>query len=331
MNYPSSQSSNPDYIKANLLKIYDEELKSKKNSYLSEREKLIEQENELILREQEKIKMEEKQREEKQKKLMEMQYKDYIEGLHEKEVKIEKEYKEKLIPLQLSLPMNSNENLNSYHKKIYQLSDKADLNRKLFLDFQEKNKNAKNNYRYNPITKKYTEIKNDNINNNNNKSALIMNNSNNNIFSKEFISKQKAIEEARLIKERERMLAQEKQEKILEEERKKMYREYLDQQIKERIPVKLANEHFPPSIVAKSMADFKNVPVYSRLAQYSPINKSKFVEVNPFSEKKYELGRSILMHNPILNPRFDYAYNKYLVPRYGDEYRNLYGGIKEDE
>ena len=45
------------------------------------------------------------------------------------------------------------------------------------------------------------------------------------------------------------------------------------------------------------------------------MNRNKLVEINPYSMKKTELGDSDLHHNPILNPVFNYKYNKYLFPR----------------
>ena len=44
------------------------------------------------------------------------------------------------------------------------------------------------------------------------------------------------------------------------------------------------------------------------------INKSKFVEVNPYNPKKYDLGETDLNNNTILNPPFNYRFNKYIVP-----------------
>ena len=72
--------------------------------------------------------------------------------MQEKENKTQKEFEEKLIPLSVSLPMNSEQRLRSYHDKIYRLSDKADRNKKLFMDYNEK---AKNDKYYNYLSKRY--------------------------------------------------------------------------------------------------------------------------------------------------------------------------------
>ena len=49
--------------------------------------------------------------------------------------------------------MNSEQRLNSYHNNVYKLSDKADRNRKLFMEYNEKSKNDKY---YNYLSKRYT-------------------------------------------------------------------------------------------------------------------------------------------------------------------------------
>ena len=42
---------------------------------------------------------------------------------------------------------------------------------------------------------------------------------------------------------------------------------------------------------------------------------NKLDEINPYSLKQSELGNTSLEHNPILNPVFNYKYNKYLFPQ----------------
>ena len=53
---------------------------------------------------------------------------------------------------------------------------------------------------------------------------------------------------------------------------------------------------------------------YVNAPEYNLINKSKFVEVNPYNPKKYDLGETDLNNNTILNPAFNYRFNKYIVP-----------------
>ena len=59
---------------------------------------------------------------------------------------------------------------------------------------------------------------------------------------------------------------------------------------------------------------FQNEYLYVNAPDYNLINKSKFVEVNPYNPKKYDLGETILQNNTILNPAFNYRYNRYIVP-----------------
>ena len=59
---------------------------------------------------------------------------------------------------------------------------------------------------------------------------------------------------------------------------------------------------------------FQNEYLYVNAPEYNLINKSKFVEVNPYNPKKYDLGETDLNNNTILNPAFNYRFNKYIVP-----------------
>ena len=58
------------------------------------------------------------------------------------------------------------------------------------------------------------------------------------------------------------------------------------------------------------------------------MNRNKLVEINPYSMKQGELGESSLSHNPILNPVFNYKYNKYLFPS-GNQ-RNCFQSVAEN-
>ena len=142
-----------DYIRKNLSKEYDESLQAHKMNYLTEREQRIKREQEEILREKERIQYEDELEKERKNLLKKLQYNEYIEGMQAKENKLQKEFEEKLIPVEVSLPMNSDERLKNYHNHIYKLSDKADRNRKLFMEYNEK---SKNNLYYNYLSKRYT-------------------------------------------------------------------------------------------------------------------------------------------------------------------------------
>ena len=366
MNVTDSEA----YVKENLAKDYEKELESQKLNYLKEREKRIQMEQAELMREKQRIQLEDQLEKERKELIKKKQYQEYIEGMQAKENKLQKEFEEKLIPLGVSLPMNSDERLKSYHNNVYKLSDKADRNRKLFMEYNEKSKNDKY---YNYLSKRYTVNKEanqtipnnkdiplayNNINNNiiNNdidegyKNQTFNNNSNNNIANlnnyynnsytkyknlykeyndynkilaekniknKEFLNKQRMLQEEKRIEENQRLSALEKQEKMFENERKKLYRNYLDRQVHEQIPIKLSMENYDENNIINSQTSFKNMQLYDTVPHYSTINKSKFVEVNPYCSKNYDLGKSNLENNPILNPMFNYNYNKYLFGKKG--------------
>ena len=375
------------YIRDNLSRDYDQEIQTQKQKYLSEREKQLQSEREELVKEQQEILLSKKKEEEKKKILIQKQYQDYLAGIQAKENKIQKEFEEKLIPLDVSLPMNSDNALQNYHNKIYKLSDRADRNRKLFMEYNEKSKNEKH---YNYLSKRYSCDKEINqtipnnkiidvsqkINNNeqyiNNSQSLISNENNlinynpsydkyknlykeyNNynkllaekhIKNKEMKNKERVIQEEKRNEENQKLLNLEKEEKLMDNERKKLYRDFLDKQIQEQIPIKLSNEKYDENNIQNSNINFRNKGLYDTIPQYSTINRNKFVEVNPFCSKNYDLGKSKLEYNPILNPMINYNYNKYLFNkginrsqstnpgsrgRYMDLENNLYHNINEN-
>ena len=355
---------NEDYIRKNLSKDYEESLKNHKINYLTERENRIKREQEELYNEQKRIEYEDQMERERKNILKKLQYREYIKGIQEKENKLQKEFKEKLIPEEVSLPMNSDERLKKYHNNIYKLSDKADRNRKLFMEYNEK---SKNDLYYNYLSKRYTlnnkeanktipynrdlpltqkfrdDINNEAIKDNTNEvnknrtfnEHNIINEYNNsynkyknlyrqydeynralvqqNIRKKEFMDKQREIQEEKRIEESEKLSQLKQQEKYLENEKKKLYKNFLDMQINEQIPIKLSKENFEQNNIINSQNNnFHNSKLYDSVPQYSAINKSRFVEVNPYCLKNYDLGKSNLESNPILNPMFNYNYNKYL-------------------
>ena len=345
-----------DYVKEKLSKDYSEDILNQQRKYLSEKQYRIQREQNEIMREQQRIELEYKEQNQRRQKLISLQYQDYIRGLQEKENKTQKEFEEKLIPLNVSLPMNSEQRLRSYHDRIYKLSDKADRNKKLFMDYNEKSKNDKF---YNYLSKRYVynnkesnatlaENKDLNMNQNGNKNNII-NNENNydneknlnfylknygayknvfkqydnynkiladqNLRNKDYMNKQRTIEELKRIEEREKIYNYEKQEKSYENEKKRIYREYLDRQIREQFPIKLWKENYNERNFVNNTPFFKDRSLYSSAPHFSIVNKSNFVEVNPYNAKNYDLGNSNLRYNTILNPMFNYNYNKYLFPR----------------
>ena len=347
-----------DYIRKNLSKEYDESLQAHKMNYLTEREQRIKREQEEILREKERIQYEDELEKERKNLLKKLQYNEYIEGMQAKENKLQKEFEEKLIPVEVSLPMNSDERLKNYHNHIYKLSDKADRNRKLFMEYNEKSKNnlyynylskrytlnnkeANKTIPYNkelPLTQKFRESLNQNsdeVNKNQTMFSQKMKNIENisynkykNLYreyddynrllvekhlrNKEMVNKQRALQEEKRIKENERLSQLKQEEKYYENEKKKLYRNFLDMQVNEQIPIKLSKENFYQNNMDNANNSFHNSNLYETIPQYSTINKNRFVEVNPYCIKNYDLGKSNLDNNPILNPMFNYGYNKYL-------------------
>ena len=347
---------NDDYIRKNLSKEYDESLQAHKMNYLTEREQRIKREQEEIIREKERIQYEDELEKERKNLLKKLQYNEYIEGMQAKENKLQKEFEEKLIPVEVSLPMNSDERLKNYHNHIYKLSDKADRNRKLFMEYNEK---SKNNLYYNYLSKRYTlnnkesnktipynkelpltQKFRESLNQNSdevNKNQTMFNQKINNIENisynkyknlykeyddynrllvekhlrnKEMMNKQRALQEEKRIKENERLSQLKQEEKYYENEKKKLYRNFLDMQVNEQIPIKLSKENYYQNNMDNSNNSFHNSNLYETIPQYS--NKNRFVEVNPYCVKNYDLGKSNLDNNPILNPMFNYGYNKYL-------------------
>ena len=365
-----NEPDNTLYVRENLAKDYEEELQTQQLNFIKERENRIQREKEEIIREKKRIELEDQLEKERKEQLKKKQYQEYLEGIQAKEDKMQKEFEEKLIPLVVSLPMNSDERLKKYHNNVYKLSDKADRNRKLFMEYNEK---AKNDKYYNYLTKRYAvnkvpnqtipdnkdipkgfnTINNDYTNTSydegfknhtfNNCSINNLNNTNNyynssytkyknlykeyndynkvqaekNIRKKELMSKQRALQEEKRMEENMKLFQLEKQEKIYENEKKKLYKDFLDRQVHQQIPIKLSMENFDENNVIDSQTSFKNIQLYDKVSHYSTINKSKFVEVNPFCCKNYDLGKSNLENNPILNPMFNYNYNKYLFDKSG--------------
>ena len=87
-------------------------------------------EQEEIIKEKKLIEYEDQLDKERKELIRKKQYQKYLEGIAAKENKLQKEFEEKLLPLVVSLPMNSEEKLKSYHNNVYKLSDKANRNRK---------------------------------------------------------------------------------------------------------------------------------------------------------------------------------------------------------
>ena len=140
------------------------------------------------------------------------------------------------------------------------------------------------------------------------------NRANDNIRYKDYIlGEKKKMGEERL-KENERIRQLELEEKLYEDEKKRVYKNLLDNQVKVKIPSKIGGLYYSHDF-KDNVVKFNNPSLYLTTPQNNFMNRNKLVEINPYSMKKMELGDSNLNHNTILNPVFNYKYNKYLFPR----------------
>ena len=137
---------------------------------------------------------------------------------------------------------------------------------------------------------------------------------NDNIRYKDYIlTEKKKMGEERL-KEMERIKKLEMEERLYEDEKKKVYKNLLDNQVKVKIPSKIGSLYYSHDFTDTAVK-FKEPALYLTTPQNNFMNRNKLVEINPYSMKKMELGNSELPHNTILNPVFNYKYNKYLFPK----------------
>ena len=160
-----------------------------------------------------------------------------------------------------------------------------------------------NNGTYDEYKAKQQEILNFNVNK-----------ANDNLRYKDYILGEKKRMGEERMKENERIKALLEEERLYEEEKKRVYKNLLDNQVKVKIPSKIGSlfysENFKDNVVK-----FNNPSLYLTTPENSFMNRNKLVEINPYSLKNNELGDTNLEHNPILNPVFNYKYNKYLFPR----------------
>ena len=141
-----------------------------------------------------------------------------------------------------------------------------------------------------------------------------INKANDNIRYKDYILTEKKKMGEERIKENERIKALEMEERMYEEEKKKVYKNLLDNQVKVKIPSKIGSLYYSHDFTDTAVK-FKEPALYLTTPQNNFMNRNKLVEINPYSMKKMELGNSNLPHNTILNPVFNYKYNKYLFPK----------------
>ena len=203
-----------------------------------------------------------------------------------------------------------NDNFDDYNKSV----DPNFYGKKEYFNFEGNKRDGTdvtNKYFYdkyfNPTYQTYKEVNKDYEDYNRN---II----NQNIRFKEEMLDRKKFEEEERKKEREKLFSLQQLQKIQENDMKKQYKQELDQQIVDQVPMKLENEGYLQNALKSSTPNFQNEFLYREAPDYSLINKSKFVEVNPYNRKRYDLGESNLEYNPLIKPGFNFRYNKYLVP-----------------
>ena len=170
--------------------------------------------------------------------------------------------------------------------------------------------NKMNNETYDEYRAKQQEILNFNLSR-----------ANDNIRYKDYILTEKKKMGEERIKENERIKKLEMEERMYEDEKKRVYKNLLDNQVKVKIPSKIGSLYYSHDFTDTAIK-FKEPNLYLTTPQNNFINRNKLVEINPYSMKKMELGNSNLPHNTILNPVFNYKYNKYLFPKH-DRYNRF--------
>ena len=220
---------------------------------------------------------------------------------------------------------NLENNVNNFRKNIkiepeneYELYTIDGFPRKNFLKFYENGYgisrggtditnldkyNKMNNETYDEYRAKQQEILNFNLSR-----------ANDNIRYKDYILTEKKKMGEERIKENERIKKLEMEERMYEDEKKRVYKNLLDNQVKVKIPSKIGSLYYSHDFTDTAIK-FKEPNLYLTTPQNNFMNRNKLVEINPYSMKKMELGNSNLPHNTILNPVFNYKYNKYLFPK----------------
>ena len=97
---------------------------------------------------------------------------------------------------------------------------------------------------------------------------------------------------------------------LLGEKKSKMiYKKLLDEQIKNNINDKLMNENLSyEDIILNKNYLLKN----NNMTDRKFLNKNRYVEVNPYNQRNYDLGNSSLENDVIVNPQIIFKHNKYI-------------------
>ena len=98
-------------------------------------------------------------------------------------------------------------------------------------------------------------------------------------------------------------------EDLYRRKKKRYYRNELDNQMEHFLENKLINENLPYSKFLKNK-DYNRMP--TPIMKY--LNRNDYFDVNPYTNKSIDLGKSNLKYDTILNPRMQFKTNKYLFP-----------------
>ena len=90
------------------------------------------------------------------------------------------------------------------------------------------------------------------------------------------------------------------------------YKFLLDEQMKHNLNDKLMNESLTYNDLIQNEV---NIQPKSCTVDANIMHKNKIVEINPYKQRNYFLGKSQLKNNIILNPQKFYKLNKYFFPR----------------
>ena len=97
-----------------------------------------------------------------------------------------------------------------------------------------------------------------------------------------------------------------------EKKSKILYKNLLDEQVKNNLSDKLMNENLIyDDIILNKNYLLKN----NSMTERKFLNKNNFVDVNPYNRRNYFLGNSSLKNDIILNPQIVFNNNKYIFPK----------------
>ena len=277
--------------------------------------------------------------------LIKLQYNDYINSLRmqrEKQKKLIEENK-KIDPY-LDISHNEN-NIYTYRYKVLRNIDKNEEHYKMFEKYQKQYNTPINRYnlqspksyreRYDVKSnefygrrKKLTDVTNTDLYDKNysnkeyNDYLSISKDFSN--YNKETFQKKNKIKEDNIYKSLyyEEQKNKESQnffkkkvfeEQLYEKKKKILYKNMLDEQINNQIMRIKDNSELRNSSL-NLMKCLPHINIKEKIPSYILLKRRKFIDVNPYNKRKYDLGNTSLEYNTIINPKIQFKINKYLFP-----------------